>query len=33
VSKEVNSICQDWWTREISAETGLARKTRAQLRR
>jgi len=33
MSEEVNSICQSWWAREISAETGPARKTRAELRR
>lgn len=33
MSEDVNSICQGWWAREISAETGPARKTRAQLRR
>lgn len=33
MSENVNSICQGWWAREISAETGTARKTRAELRR
>jgi len=33
MSEDVNSICQGWWTREISADTGSARKTRAELRR
>jgi len=33
MSENVNSICQGWWAREISAETGSARKTRAELRR
>lgn len=33
MSKDVSSICQDWWAREISSEIGPARKTRAELRR
>jgi len=33
MSEDVNSICQGWWAREISADTGPARKTRAELRR
>jgi len=33
MSEDVNSICQGWWAREISAEIGPARKTRAELRR
>ena len=33
MSENVNSICQGWWAREVSAETGTARKTRAELRR
>ncbi len=33
MSEYVNSICQGWWAREISVDTGPARKTRAELRR
>jgi len=33
MSENVNGSCQSWWAREISAETGPARKTRAELRR
>ena len=33
MSEDVNGICQKWWAHEISAETGPARKTRAQLGR
>lgn len=33
MSEDVKGICNDWWAREISAETGPARKTRAELRR
>lgn len=33
MSEDVNSICQSWWAREINAEAGPARKTRAELRR
>ncbi len=33
MSQDVKTICQSWWAHEIAAETGLARKTRAQLRR
>ena len=33
MSVDVNDICQNWWAREVSAENGQARKTRAQLRR
>ena len=33
MSKDVKTISQGWWAREIAAETGPARKTRAELRR
>lgn len=33
MSEDVNSICQSWWAREINAETGKTRKSRAELRR
>lgn len=33
MSEDVKDICQGWWAREITAETGPARKTRAELRR